>query len=117
MAKYTYQIESFWNEEWWKVISGPKTFLEGYLFAVRDMMKGPRNEYRLLRIDKESGEAKVIEELSAQPEAWLGMVAGWPTPQQYRAAAQRALDSAERVEKQREYNDYLLTVDTTIDSV
>jgi hypothetical protein len=45
-------------------------------------------------------DGKVVQELSSNPDVGIGQVAGWPTPAQYEAAAQKALAQAARIREQ-----------------
>jgi hypothetical protein len=68
---------------------------QGWLDARKD--HSPRPHMRLVRSD-----GKIIEEVPANHEVSIGMVAGWPTPEQYERAAQKALETAKHLrEKQK----------------
>ena len=88
--KYEYHIESFAVGEWLKIKQGSLQYCQGYM----DAHKGhaPRNAYRLMRSD-----GRVIEEIMAREDVCIGMVAGWPTAEQYEAAASRALAVAKAI--------------------
>jgi len=45
-------------------------------------------------------DGKVMQELPAVTDASIGMVAGWPTPEQYEYAARRAIEQAARIREQ-----------------
>jgi hypothetical protein len=49
----------------------------------------PRCAMRLMRSD-----GKIIEELAADEDVGIGMIAGWPTAEQYELAAAKALQRA-----------------------
>lgn len=96
MSKYTYAIEYRQHSDHpWKGLflyrDVPKTWAQGWLAHHRDA-PGPRLGFRLVRSD-----GKVMEEVSGREDVSLGMVAGWPTWEQYVAAAIRALDTAAQV--------------------
>ena len=69
----------------------PRGYADGYLAARRDE-PGPRLACRLVR----ETDGKVVEEIAAAEDVDVGMVAGWPTWQQYAEAAKRALVLAAR---------------------
>lgn len=94
MGKYSYTIEVQDESGTWF-----KTFGEvgleygrGYLRHSQES-PGPRLALRLVRSD-----GRVMCETNALSEASIGMVAGWPTAEQYRRAAERCLRAAERIE-------------------
>lgn len=92
--KYTYNLESFFNEKWVKLFTQSRDYCLGYINHAKYCY--PRNDMRVIRSD-----GKVIEELKEYEDVSIGMVAGWPTAQQYENAAKRALEQAERI-RQRE---------------
>jgi hypothetical protein len=71
---------------WVECCSGTRPFCEGYLAAHREVML-PRPAMRLRRLDKNV----VVDEIPASDQARVGMVAGWPTPEQLLRAAVNAL--------------------------
>ena len=94
MAKYTYRVEYFQGNDWevmYLYRDVPKTWAEGWLAHHRDA-PGPRLALRLVRSD-----GKVIDEVREKEDVSLGMVAGWPSWEQYVAASIRALDKAAQV--------------------
>lgn len=92
--KHTYSVQSFFIDKWVNLFTETRDFCAGYLKA--SQYNSPRNAYRLIRSD-----GKVIHELPAATEVGIGMVAGWPTPEQYEAAAQRATAQAARIREQQ----------------
>ena len=52
--------------------------------------QSPRLAHRIM---KPSGE--ILDEFEERTEVSIGQVAGWPTPEQYEAAAKRALERAD----------------------
>lgn len=94
MAKYSYTIESFSVGKWRSILSDTRDFCLGYLSACKQ--DAPRNSYRLIRSD-----GKVLSEVPANLDVNIGMIAGWPTPEQYEAAAQRALAMAAHIREER----------------
>ena len=93
MASHTYKLESNYLGEWRKLKEGSLQYLQGYLDARKDA--SPRLAYRLVRSD-----GKVMEEVAAREDVSIGMVAGWPTAEQYEAAAERALAKAKVIREQ-----------------
>ena len=94
MSKYTYKIETFHLNQWLCIVKcETRDFCIGYITAKQYL--APRNAHRIVRSD-----GKIMpQELSAQTEVNIGMVAGWPTAEQYEAAAARALNMAEQIRK------------------
>jgi len=93
--KFTYSLEVFCLDKWTSLFPGNMQYLQGYL----DAKKGysPRLAHRIIRSD-----AKVVEEFKAKDEVSIGMVAGWPTAEQYRRAAAKAIEHAEYIEQTEE---------------
>lgn len=91
--KYTYFVETHYLGAWINLFSDTRDFCLGYLSAVRD--RAPRNAFRLVRSD-----GKTVHDMPAVEDVAIGQVAGWPTPEQYEAAAKRALDQAARIRDQ-----------------
>lgn len=92
--KHAYSVETYFIDKWVALL--PQTtrdYCLGYLAACR--FDAPRNAYRLMRSD-----GKVVQEIPSDPDVRIGMVAGWPTPEQYEGAAQRALAQAARIREQ-----------------
>lgn len=83
-----YQIEASINGTWQPLVGmkdRSKLYLLGHLHHHRDS-PGPRLAWRLVAPD-----GRVVEEVPALNDVSIGMVAGWPTPAQYRAAGEKAL--------------------------
>lgn len=91
--KYTYTVQSYYLGEWIDIVRDTRDFCAGFLHARKDY--APRNAYRVRRSD-----GKVIAESPASDDVSVGQVAGWPTPEQYEAAAKRAMDQAARIRGQ-----------------
>jgi hypothetical protein len=51
---------------------------------------GPRCAYRIVKNKDDS----VVDEILEQNNVFIGMVAGWPTAEQYESAAKRAMEHA-----------------------
>jgi hypothetical protein len=90
--KYTYRLESLYLGEWRIIVRDTRDFCLGYLTACQ--YNAPRNAMRLLRSD-----GKVVAERHAATEVSVGQVASYPTPEQYEAAAARAIEQAARIRK------------------
>lgn len=96
MNKYTYNIESFYLEKWCRVAQYCTLgYCEGYLDACR--YDSPRNAFRIIRND-----GKVVRELRPDEDVQIGMIAGWPTPEQYERAAAAALEKAAKIRQRME---------------
>lgn len=85
--KYEYHLECFTIGKWLKLFSGGVQFLQGYHDAKQDM--SPRLAYRIVRSD-----GKIVEESKAREDVSIGMIAGFPTSEQYEAAAKKAMERA-----------------------
>jgi hypothetical protein len=84
---YTYHIECPCLGEWNAFKKGNRGYLDGYMDAMRG--QAPRLHLRLVRSD-----GKVMDEILANDDVCVGMIAGWPTAEQYELAASRALERA-----------------------
>lgn len=91
--KHTYTVETNPSGNWIPLFPASRDFCLGYLSYAQYCH--PRNGYRILR-----GDGKVIHELKKDTEVSVGMIAGWPTPEQYELAASRALEQAKRIREQ-----------------
>ena len=86
--KHTYSIETLFGDKWMPLIKGEYLqYCLGWLDYAQD--EAPRPAYRLVRSD-----GKILKLLAEREDVCIGMVAGFPTAEQYEAAAQRALDKA-----------------------
>jgi len=94
-TKHTYVVESLHNGKWIELFENTRDYCLGYVSHVQYC--APRKAYRIVRSD-----GKVMQELPAAEDCSIGMIAGWPTPEQYEGAAQRALEQAARIRRQRE---------------
>jgi hypothetical protein len=94
--KYTYNIQSQCLGNWHSFIRDEiKSYCDGYMDAMRGEM--PRVYLRMVRSD-----GKIIRELPEYEDVGIGQIAGFPTPEQYERAAERALERARKI---RERND------------
>lgn len=93
--KHSYHIECLTIGKWLKLFSGGLQFLQGYLDARSE--SSPRLAHRIMRSD-----GKIVEQIEAREDVSVGMVAGFPTAEQYEAAAQRALSKAAVIREQSE---------------
>lgn len=88
---HTYGIECPCLGGWNQFIKDrPRNYCNGYMDAMRGQM--PRVHLRLVRSD-----GKIMDEIKAQDDVAIGQVAGWPTAEQYEAAANRALERAQKI--------------------
>jgi len=87
----TYNLECSFNGGWKAFIKGcSRQFGKGYIAAMRG--EAPRLHIRLI-----DSTGKVVDELTGNDEVHIGQIAGWPTAEQYEAAAARALARAARI--------------------
>lgn len=91
--KYTYAVESFFLDRWRRLFDETFSYCLGYLKHAS--YSAPRNAYRITRSD-----GRVMSEVPAATDCEIGQVAGWPTAEQYEAAAQRALAQAARIRRE-----------------
>lgn len=94
-AKYTYRLEVQSGGQWVRLFERSKDFCLGYMERANEFT--PRVAMRIVRSD-----GKVIDQIQMSDTVFIGMVAGWPTPEQYRQAAYRALANAEELQKIRD---------------
>ena len=86
--KYTYQIEILSAEQWVTILRDRSLhWCHGYLEAKSEF--SPRLGHRIVRSDN-----KVIDEFPPGEDVNIGMIAGWPTAEQYERAANKALAQA-----------------------
>ena len=91
--KYTYRIECSYGERWIKIIqNSTRDYCRGYLHA--RMESAPRPHYRLIRSDE-----VIIDDIPEVQDVQIGMIAGWPTAEQYERAAEKALAKAAAIRK------------------
>lgn len=74
-------------DKWVTLFTETRDFCLGYLTHAG--YSQPRNAMRIVRSD-----GKVINEIKLSDEVNIGMIASWPTPEQYESAAKRALEQA-----------------------
>lgn len=96
MAKHWYRVEVLWERSdgnrWVSVVDDcSRQFGEGFLESAA-RTPGPRLAHRLVRDD-----GKVVDEEGGTTRAGIGMVAGFPTAEQYEAAAARCIECAKRI--------------------
>jgi hypothetical protein len=91
--KQTYSVESFSLGCWRKLFTDTRDFCSGYLSHAQ--YDYPRNALRIVR-----GDGKVMYELKANEEVNVGMVASYPTAEQYERAAKLALEKAAHIRAQ-----------------
>lgn len=87
----TFNIESLYRGNWCKIVSGvSQSYCHGYLDSMA--YNAPRLGYRIIRSD-----GKIIREVKEYEDVCVGMIAGWPTPEQYEFAAEKALNRAKEI--------------------
>jgi len=91
--RHTYHLEIFFQGKWvtWTGGECTREWGMGWLDAHREGPR-PHNGWRLVRED-----GKVVFEVPECSEVGIGMVAGWPTWDQYAWSAQRALVRAGQI--------------------
>lgn len=65
-------------------------YLQGYMNAMEN--QSPRLAHQII-----SPNGKVLDEIPERTDVGIGQVAGWPTAEQYEAAAKRALERASAI--------------------
>lgn len=89
--KYTYDIQCPFLDDWVSFVKGrTKSYCDGYLDALEGQL--PRQNLRMVRSD-----GKIVREIEAYSDVGIGMVAGWPTAEQYENAAEKALERAKLI--------------------
>ena len=95
----TFNIESLYCGNWCKIVSGvSQSYCHGYLDSIA--YDAPRLGYRIIRSD-----GKIVREIKEREDVSVGMVAGWPTPEQYEFAAEKALKRAKEIREFQEKQD------------
>jgi len=78
------------DDHWLSIIQDDSLlYLRGHIDARRDF-GGPRRAYRIIR----ERDGRQMCSIPAIDDVSIGMVCGWPTAEQYEAAAARALARA-----------------------
>lgn len=90
--KHTYRLEVRTGNSWYRLFENSRDFCMGYL--TRAMESSPRLAMRVMR-----GDGVLVDQIAMSDSVSIGMVAGWPTAEQYRQAAHRALAAAEEIER------------------
>lgn len=113
MSKFRYAVQYEAEDGTWKNLGGmsdvPKEFGLGFLLGRQSLYESPRQALRVVKYDNHNvpGTEQVIETLGAKTEVDIGQIAGFPSPQQYRNAAARAIAKAEQIERRLTKNDDL----------
>lgn len=96
MSRLSYQIQFAWGEDgvWLQGPRGSFDYCHGYLDARK--AEGPRVAMRIVNLHT----GRVLRAMPAKLELNIGQIAGFPTPEQYEAAADEALKKA-RLIRQR----------------
>jgi len=93
-----YRIECFASGTifgWSKIIQGSKHYCQGFLDARKDY--APRYAYRII-----DPKGKIIEETPAKSDVNIGMIAGFPTAEQYERAGNEALERARKIREKKQ---------------
>lgn len=93
-----YQIETFFNKKWIKIHEGSLHYCWGYIDGRSN--DGPRPQLRIVR---EGG--KVVDILEGREDVNIGMVAGFPTAEQYERAGNKALERARTIRELQAQHD------------
>jgi hypothetical protein len=98
--QYTYSIQCKYLDKWNSfILDTSLQYCRGYMDALEGQQ--PRNSLRLIRSD-----GKVIREISEYDDVSIGMIAGWPTAEQYERAAERALERARKIRENKNETSY-----------
>lgn len=101
MSKYNYivQCKATTDHKWFNLIEyHGMEFCKGYMFGVRDKGGSPRLDHRLIR--SVGGKVdRVIDEITGSEEVSIGMIAGFPTAEQYERAAEKAMKKADDIRR------------------
>ena len=97
--KYSYSIQCPCLNDWNSFIKDEiKSYCDGYMDAMKGEM--PRLHLRMVRSD-----GKIIREITEHDDVGIGMIAGFPTAEQYERAAERALERARKIRENQEKYD------------
>ena len=83
------------NGQWHTIKDGNLHYLQGYFDAIAN--QSPRLAHQIV-----SPKGKVLDEMPERTDVSIGMVAGWPTAEQYEAAAKRALEKAASIRSRKQ---------------
>lgn len=83
-------------DKWIHVLTENRSFCLGYFQRHREE-PSPKLAMRVIRSD-----GRVLEECSESQSVSIGMVAGFPSPEQYEKAASDALDRAKEIRRRHE---------------
>jgi len=96
--KYTYSIQCPCLNDWNSFIKNEiKSYCDGYMDGRKHDL--PRPHLRMVRSD-----GKIVRELTEYEDVGIGMIAGFPTAEQYERAAERALERARKIRENQEKN-------------
>ena len=89
--KYSYGVECPCLGSWNQFIKHSSLgYCQGYIDAMKGQL--PRVHLRLFRSD-----GKIIDEALPNDDVGIGMIAGWPTAEQYERSAEKALERAAKI--------------------
>lgn len=98
-VKHIYHLESYHLDKWLRFkYDIPLQYAQGWLDCYKN--NAPRLHTRLMRSD-----GKIIQEVEEHKDVSIGMIAGWPSAQQYEAAAQKALEKAREIREREKKED------------
>jgi hypothetical protein len=89
-----YSVEVKRGDEWIPITSGTRCYCLGFFDARQDL--APRLAMAVVQCSPQ-GDRKVIASAPAKDKLHIGQVAGFPTPEQYEAAAAKALTTAQHI--------------------
>lgn len=98
MSRREWSVQVFGFGKWRQLFTERQAWAEGYIAHHRDA-HGPKIAMRII-----DAHGQVRAEVEAVEDVSIGMIAGWPTAEQYELAAERALAKARaiRAAEQRE---------------
>ena len=88
--KYTYSIQIPFLDGWNTIITDTMSYCLGYMRGSKGHYPG--THYRMVRSD-----GKIIDEILPNESVSIGMVAGFPTAEQYERAGNEALEKAKKI--------------------
>lgn len=91
-SKPMHKLQVLLNGQWHTIKQSSLEYLRGYFDAMAN--QSPRLAHQIVSLKD-----KVLDEMPERTEVSIGQVAGWPTAEQYEAAAKRALEKAEAIRK------------------
>ena len=87
-------VEVLRGDEWIKIVWGSTQYCLGFFDARKDV--APRPAMRMVR-HRPKKDPLVVDSCPARDDVNIGQVAGFPSPEQYERAANRALEMAQHI--------------------